>query len=303
MYSKRLITAFVIATVFSGCGDKNSSTPESDPHQQVDITPAEITAITEQSEAFKPRLNDTGITWGGNYPKDINDDCTAAVNSEQLPEGESVQGDILAQQDCANGRDGSSPAFVYTKIAADGQKLDSTAQQWACVLDEITGLLWEAKAPGDGEYGNAGLHDADDLFTWYNSDPSQNGGAIGDWNSRFNQCAGYQQGQPMTYCNIEEFTRRVNEAGLCGFADWQVPTRAQLESLVNYGQTRPAVDTAFFPNTKNEFYWSSSATAGFKESAWGVSFQFGYSAGLPRNNSRHARLVREWQSAETPRQN
>src|SRR5688572_8470979 len=49
------------------------------------------------------KLNDTGITWGGDYPKDINTDCSAEFNPQQLkqfqelkqlPADDPVQGDI-----------------------------------------------------------------------------------------------------------------------------------------------------------------------------------------------------------------
>jgi hypothetical protein len=255
-------------------------------------------------EISRGQLNDTGITWGGNYPRGVNDDCSAVIDLKWLPEGESAEGDILPQQDCTRGRDvtanndrDGAAGFVYRKIASDGEVLRAGAKDWACVLDEITGLLWEVKAAADGIYGNRGLHDGDDVFTWYNSDSRTNGGSIGDWNSRYNQCSGYVAGQPMTYCNIEEFVSRVNKQGLCGFNDWRVPTLPELATLVNFGHTSPAIDTAYFPNTKDEFYWSDSPDAKLEQTAWAVNFQLGFSAGMPRDNGHHVRLVRAW-SAE-----
>ncbi|QIL91415.1 DUF1566 domain-containing protein [Microbulbifer sp. SH-1] len=247
------------------------------------------------------RLNDTGITWGANYPRGVNSDCTAIIDFERLPDGESVAGDILSQQDCNQGRDTATgksadgtTGFAYRKIGAAGEPLPADAQSWHCVLDEISGLAWEVKQPGDGVYGNRGRHDADDVFTWYNPDKNANGGAIGDWNSRYAQCTGYIEGQPATYCNIEEFVSRTNRRGLCGFNDWRVPTMDELSGLVNFGRSAPAIDTTYFPNTKDGFYWSHSPDAGLQQRAWAVNFQFGYSAPMPRDNGRHIRLVRDW---------
>ncbi|MBB3063574.1 DUF1566 domain-containing protein [Microbulbifer rhizosphaerae] len=247
------------------------------------------------------RLNDTGITWSAGYPRGVNDDCNAAVDPESPPEKAVIQGDILSQQDCKHGRDVSdgndangAAGFIFRKIGEKGQVLSADAQTWHCVLDEITGLAWEIKQPGDGVYGNRGLHDADDVYTWYNPKRGINGGAIGDWNSRYAQCTGYVEGQPTTYCNIEEFVSRINRQGLCGFNDWRVPTLTELATLVNFGRSSPAVDTAYFPNAKGGFYWSHSPDAKLEERAWAVNFQFGYSAPMPRNNGRHVRLVREW---------
>ena len=243
------------------------------------------------------KLNDTGITWGGDYPKDINEDCSAQFNTEQLAEGESYEGDLLSYQDCSQGADASGkkrPAFEYVKVSAEGKLLKDDSKEWSCVLDKISGLLWEVKAGVDEKYGNTGWHDGDDLFTWYNARPIMNGGAVGDWNARYDQCAGYQQGQPSSYCNIEELVSRVNTDGYCGFNDWRVPLRTELESLVNFGRTMPAIDVNYFPNTKNNYYWSYTPVAGQKTMAWAVSFQFGLTSQLKRDNGRNVRLVRTW---------
>lgn len=247
------------------------------------------------------KLNDTGISWGGNYPKDINKDCSGIVNRDQLFTGDQVAGDILPQQDCNYGRDvttndGSDGAhgFVYRKIDQAGQPLSADADNWQCVLDEISGLLWEAKQGGDGVYGNQGLHDADDVFTWYNTDIRTNGGNIGDWNNKYQQCAGYAEDRPETYCNSGEYVSRVNTQGWCGFTDWRMPTQAELASLVHFGRTVPAIDINYFPNTQNEFYWTNTPTAGIKTTAWAINFRFGYSASVRHSNSRSVRLVRNW---------
>lgn len=246
-------------------------------------------------------LNDTGITWGGDYPKGINPDCTATIRSDLLAKSEKILGKFIDQQDCQSGldrlagndKDGKA-GFVYKKINAKGEFLSSSAKTWACVLDENSGLVWEVKEQGDGQFGNRGLHDADDRFTWYNTRPAVNGGSIGSWNAQADQCTGYTGGQPTTYCNIEEFVSRTNAFGLCNFRDWRVPRREELESLVNFGRTVPAIDERYFPNAQNDFYWTYSPVAGKNETAWGVNFQFGYAGPLRRDNARYVRLVRTW---------
>lgn len=276
----------VCLTGLLGCADDNS-----DPSQSK-------SEVNEKAPAL-PVLNDTGITWGGNYPADINEGCSATVFADRLAEGETIEGDILSGQDCSHGADSKDvnnqdgfAGFKYTKISNKGEPLTADAQQWACVEDQVSGLMWEVKLPSDKKYGNAGFHDADDLFMWYWGDGAENGGAVGNWNSEFNQCTGYVEGQPVTYCNLSEFISRVNTVGLCGHKDWRVPSRHELESLVHYGTTRPAIDTNYFPNTVNDYYWSLTPTASSKETAWAVSFQFGFAAPLRRDNPRNVRLVR-----------
>lgn len=252
----------------------------------------------------RPRLNDTGITWGADYPRGVNHDCSATIDATLLPDGEKIAGDILSQQDCSHGPDTTADdadgaaGFAFRKIGREGEPLPADAQAWQCVLDKNTGLAWEIKQPTDGVYGNRGKHDADDVFTWYNPDKSANGGAIGDWNSRYDQCTGYIEGKPPTYCNTGEFVSRINRRGLCGFSDWRLPTLEELASLVHFGRSAPAIDTAYFPNTKSGFYWSHSPDAKLQGRAWAVNFQFGYSAPIPRDNGRHVRLVRNWEPRE-----
>ncbi|GIX22422.1 MAG: hypothetical protein KatS3mg121_1205 [Gammaproteobacteria bacterium] len=240
-------------------------------------------------------LNDTGITWGGHYPKGNAADCTARLAGADA----AAAAAFAAAQDCAHGRDRTRPdpadgaaGFSYRKIDAAGRPLPADAPEWACVLDTVTGLMWEVKQPADGVPGNRGLHDADDLFTWYNPAPRRNGGAIGDWNADRAQCTGYTPGQPATYCNTGEFVARVNRAGLCGHHDWRLPSLPELASLVHFGRTRPAVDTAWFPHTRNTFYWSDSPHARLAAVAWAVNFEFGYTAAVPRDHPRPVRLVR-----------
>lgn len=257
---------------------------------------------TPQSVAPYPRLKATGITWGGNYPEHNNPDCQGWIELSSLTkvttQAHSATGvDIIAQQDCAQSADAQGkPAFRYQKLNATGAPI-SDEQTGACVLDQITGLVWELKEPGDGVYGNQGLHDADDRFRWYYGKPNANGGAIGDWNGDTHQCTGYAAKQPATFCNISEFVSRVNRSGLCGANDWRVPTRTELESLVNYGRTQPAIHLHYFPQTQNDFYWTLSPTAEQTLSAWAVSFEFGFSAPMPRSQALPVRLVRSASAA------
>jgi hypothetical protein len=257
------------------------------------------------------KLNDTGITWGGDYPKDINADCSAEFNPQQLKEFEKLkqlvpddpkQGDILSQQDCKHGRDvtannnsDGAAGFVYRKVSSKGKILDAGAKSWDCVLDEVSGLLWEIKQGMDGVHGNRGLHDGDDIFTWYNPNQTTNGGLLGDWNSESKQCAGYKAGQPATYCNMEEFTLRVNQQGLCGFKDWRVPTVTELATLPHYGRSYPAVDTDYFPHMEKELYlWSSTPSAGAQNAAWALSAQYGFTVPLRYTDNYRVVLVRNW---------
>jgi hypothetical protein len=55
---------------------------------------------------------------------------------------------------------------------------------------------------------------------------------------------------------------------------WRLPTRIELESLVDYGTFYPAINTSVFPGTPTGVFWSSTPT-GAKDTAWAVRFYFG----------------------------
>ena len=233
------------------------------------------------------KLNDTGITWGGNYPSGNNDDCT---------------GVDITQQDCSHGRDATHnddsdghAGFSFTKIDASGTALSASASPsspWSCVQDNVTGLTWEVKTAAlDG----IGLHDNADRYNWYNTNNDINGGAVGYADDDGNICEGYSSGQPATYCNTQAFTARVNKAGLCGANDWRLPTITELKGIVNNGTTSPAIDTAYFPNTVSTVYWSSSPDANASLNAWNVNFYYGSVYSNYRDYGPLVRLVRSGQ--------
>jgi hypothetical protein len=171
-------------------------------------------------------LNDTGAVRGGIFPTGINSGCT---------------GETIMEQDCSKGRDplvsdnsDGSAGFNFTKIDAAGNELPSTANSWACVLDNATGLYWEVKTT-DG-----GIHDASNTYQWGGK------GAI------VTPTSGVQRS---TEWNV--LVDGSNTENLCGFNNWRVPTVKELISIVNYNRSNPAIDTTYFPNTASANYWTA----------------------------------------------
>lgn len=267
--------------ILSGCNNDNAlqdhSQQEKKPGKKQHIAPS--------------KLNDTGITWRGIYPKGVDDTCVRDTT-------------YTNQQDCYAGRDvfahdnsNGAVGFSYTKIDKRGEKLPNNANTWQCVADNVSGFMWEVKTATNG------LHHSTDKFTWYNANKKTNGGKIGDWNSRGKHCYGYEEGKPKTYCHTEQFVSRVNKQGLCGFHDWRLPTRTELTSLIHFGRTEPAIDTQFFPHTQHDFYWTNSPTATRKLEAWTVSFEYGFTTPMRRTDTRYARLVRTFQHVKENKEN
>lgn len=238
-----------------------------------------------------PALNDTGITRCGSSTQN-----GLSCPVPNFPRQDAEYGRDKTRNVASNGRAG----FNFTKLDSRGKALPASAQSWDCVRDNVTGLVWEKKPIGDGTIGNQGLHDADDKYTWYSTDSSNNGGTPGEPNPDGNTCFGYMAGQPVTHCNTEAYVSRVNAVGWCGFRDWRLPDRFELLGLVdlNVPYPGPTIDTVYFPDLTLKdplnpyLYWSSSAH--FSETDYALRISFG--SGSSNYDGRHynigVRLVR-----------
>lgn len=238
-------------------------------------------------------LNDTGMTWSGNYVSSNNSTCVSSTT----PNSDNV----VAAQDCSHGRDTTNnddsdghAGFSYTKLDRAGvpltdQSANYATTPWACVQDNVTGLIWEVKTD------DSGLHDKDDKYNWYNTDPTTNGGDDGYDDYSGNICYGYNSSDFSTFCNTQAYVNRVNDVGLCGAPDWRMPTRKELEGIVAYHRYLPAIDTEYFPNAVSSDVWSGSPEAGstgILVYAWSVDFYHGDSHYGYRHVDQDVRLVR-----------
>ncbi|MBV5310842.1 DUF1566 domain-containing protein, partial [Chromatium okenii] len=224
-------------------------------------------------------LNDTGITWCGNVDTNYLSCPVFGFPRQDADSGRDAIAKILGITKTGGGNAG----FDFTKLDAGGIALDETASSWDCVRDNVTGLIWEIKT-NDG-----GLHDQYSTYTWYDS--SAPGGSPGISNGGSCSSAGH--------CDTEKFVAEVNTVGLCGFNDWRMPTVKELTGIVDYSGSYPAIDSAYFPNTGDSWYWSGSPVADYWDGAWHVDFNDGNAYSHSRYGSSHVRLVRGGQSFNT----
>lgn len=246
------------------------------------------------------RLNDSGITLCGDYALGTgsgiynnNVDCAAAGATQTVDGTETANGldPVPAGQDALYGRDATASddsdghaGFSFTKIDSSGNPLPASATSWDCVLDNVTGLMWEVKADDNG------LRDKDWAYTWYNSDSATNGGSVGAANS--GSC------YDSTSCDTEKYVAQVNDVsngGICGYSDWRMPSQEELGGIADMGSVSPAVDTSYFPNMQSNRYWTASPYASVSNDAWCVSFIDGSAVWDAKSDANYVRLVRAGQ--------
>ena len=121
--------------------------------------------VAINSQAAQP-LNDTGITQFGNGSSN-----TLSTEPADYPgQDASVGRDAAAAKGKLSKTGGGSAGFDFTKIANDGSVQPANAATWACVRDNVTGLMWEVKSDDNG------LRDKDWTYTWYSTNSNSNGG-------------------------------------------------------------------------------------------------------------------------------
>lgn len=212
-------------------------------------------------------LNDTGITKFGD---DTRNDLATEPATHPRQDGSRGR-DAAAAAGALTKVGGGIAGFDFTKIANNGSTLPAGAAlgtgpgDWGCTYDNVTGLLWEVKS-GDASQLRYKGH----TYTWYDTNPSTNGGGDGIANGGACKTPGR--------CDTEKFVVDVNAAGLCGHNDWRMPHIGEVESLVNasIASPGPTIDAGYFPNTATIEYWSGTAWAGNIGYAWYVGFADGY---------------------------
>ncbi len=122
------------------------------------------------------------------------------------------------------------------------------------VTDGVTGLVWQG-CP-------AGLS---------GGDCTAGGVATYTWQNAIDYCDGLDWG---------------------GHTDWYLPDAKELRTIVDNHRTSPAIDTAIFPGTPSNWFWTSASCAGDSSDAWRVDFSGGGVDDGDKGNGNNVRCVR-----------
>jgi hypothetical protein len=91
----------------------------------------------------------------------------------------------------------------------------------------------------------------------------------------------------MAWSDADSYCKNL---GLDGYHDWRLPNFVELTSIVNYGTANPTIDSALFPATHPDKYWS--ATGASPQYATWVNFAYGESDYSDRTASAFVRCAR-----------
>lgn len=171
----------------------------------------------------------------------------------------------------------------FTKLDSPGNDLPQDAESWATVRDNVTGLIWEVKANQDERTDYANPNDADNVYTWYDSNPDTNGGV---------------PGTSGVGSDTEDFINALNSMQFGSFSDWRLPTAKEIALIfIRYKGISdwPFIDTDYFPNVKLDqyhtfCYWSSTTDPNSPSSAW--AFDFADLNGMHDQEKRQSNCVR-----------
>jgi hypothetical protein len=215
--------------------------------------------------------------------------------------------DNYPRQDADGGRDSvvqylrkigkGEKAFDFTKLDQFGDELADTANDFACVRDNVTGLIWELKEPVISAPPASTLRAANNRYSFVNSNAG-NGDEAGVPAAALSTCPSTEN------CGIEVYVEEVNATAYCGGANWRLPTLEELMSIADFGRIgeNHLLDPAFFrfePDytvQNNMFYWTAqtSAEGGGGISAWVFDIRNGNDNTLPKQQNQlgYVRLVR-----------
>lgn len=242
---------------------------------------AALPALMFTTSSYAAELNDTGIGFCGDTNTNTAACALAASDNGAFPRQDARYGrDAAAAAGRLNKVGGGEAGFDFTALDAAGKPTTPSpgSDPHPCVRDNTTGLIWEVKT-SDG-----GLRDQNWTYTWYDSA------------HRYGSNPGMADGGDCLSggrCDTGKYVADVNAAALCGYTDWRMPTVKELEGIVHFGQSYPAIDSTYFPNTPSSGFWTGTPCAYNADGAWYVYFGYGYANVDGRSDEGNSlRLVR-----------
>jgi hypothetical protein len=171
--------------------------------------------------------------------------------------------------------------FDMTRLNQDGSVNDGkdyAKQPWACVRDNQSNLIWEIKK------SEPGLQNINNTYSWYDPDQNTNGGWAGKANA--GACTG-------SVCDSDSYIKAINAKKLCGLDDWYLPSRFELNTIVDTSVSfpGPTLPKAYFPELLPGKYWTDTTFKTRRGGAWIWSFDLGSDSVVEKSEAHSIRLT------------
>lgn len=188
---------------------------------------------------------------------------------------------ILSMTGCSDVLDTKPYVFDMTRLNQDGSSSDGnnfSKSPWMCVRDNQSGMTWEVKAL------ESGLRHVKNTYSWYDPDDKSNGGYAGKANG--GECTGSD-------CDTNAYTVAVNKEKLCGLSDWHLPSRYELNTIVDATifYPGPTLPEAYFPESFPGKYWTDTTFKTRRAGAWVWGFDYGLDYVAEKSEALNVRLV------------
>lgn len=184
-------------------------------------------------------------------------------------------------------------AFDYTKLNQFADEVADDSDDFTCIRDNVTGLVWEVKSVESGTLPNTTLRDGQNHYFWDLGTTT-----FTDTSTANTTCP------DDTSCGVQTYINEVNDLDFCGGTNWRLPTYTELLSLIDYGKQgeNVLIDEAFFPNMPeadaiddvNLPYWTSQTAADGTSlsQAYIIDMSNGNDLAYPKEKYAYVRLVR-----------
>ncbi|HDM8044263.1 TPA: DUF1566 domain-containing protein [Vibrio campbellii] len=125
--------------------------------------------------------------------------------------------------------------FKFVKLDSQGAALAADATEWACTMDERTGLVWENKSADASS-----VQFKDRLFAFESETFKPF--------SKDVELAGCKDAGDEV-CTTSQYVEHINKQSLCGISGWRLPTHRETYDLLDFGE-----QTLFAPNDEHKAY-------------------------------------------------
>jgi len=174
-------------------------------------------------------LNDTGYE----QCLDLASESLGACDNDTYPSQDGDFGRDFENEDLLKIGSGLA-GFDFTKMSTSGIPLSNTADEWACVLDNNTGLMWEVKSESDPLTAATNTYSLDEA---------------------------------------NQYVISINNTSACAHDDWRLPTFVELQGIVNFSNRDGEIDPVFFPFIKNSTFLTSTVGASVGETIMTINIE------------------------------